>query len=236
VSDELTAYFREATGWDIDRAAQTVRRERLAWVIAAAAGICVFALVAAVALMMPLKSVQPYVIRVDNSTGIVDIVPMYAGHAEIGETVARYLLTHYVTVCEGFSYASAERDYEECGAYHTAKRNQEWYALWNQTNPASPLQVNRDGSVVRVQVTAVTFFRKSNGLSELAQVRYLKGRRAPGAAEHITHWIATVEYAWSVPSANPKARQWNPLGWRVTDFHTEPESLADTASLSAPNP
>jgi type IV secretion system protein VirB8 len=62
------------------------------------------------------------VIRVDNSTGIVDVVPMYAGHAEIGESVARYLLSHYVTTCEGFSYATAERDYEECGAYHTARQ------------------------------------------------------------------------------------------------------------------
>ena len=59
------------------------------------------------ALMMPLKTVEPYVIRVDNSTGIVDIVPMYAGHAEMGEAVARFLLTHYITVCEGFSYATA---------------------------------------------------------------------------------------------------------------------------------
>ena len=126
---------------------------------------------------------------------------MAAGHAEIGETVARFLLTHYVTVCEGFSYATAERDYEECGAYHTAKRNQEWYNLWNQTNPASPLNLNKDGSVVRVQVTAVTFFRKANGLSELAQVRYLKGRRpAHVAREQLTHWIATIEYAWVTPS------------------------------------
>jgi len=153
VSDELTPYFEEARSWDIDRAAQTVRRERIAWGVAAGAGVCVLALGSALAFMMPLKSVQPYVIRVDNSTGIVDIVPMYAGHAEIGETVARYLLTHYVTVCEGFSFATAERDYEECGAYHTAKRNQDWYGQWNQTNPNSPLNVNRDGSVVRVQVT-----------------------------------------------------------------------------------
>ena len=200
MSDELTAYFREAASWDIDRAAQTVKRERIGLGDRRGGGGCAWwHSWWRVALMMPLKSVQPYVIRVDNSTGIVDIVPMYAGHAEIGETVARYLLTHYVTVCEGFSFATAERDYEECGAYHTAKRNQEWYALWNQTNPASPLNVNRDGSVVRVQVTAVTFFRKANGLSELAQVRYLKGRRAPGAAERITHWIATIEYAWVSP-------------------------------------
>jgi type IV secretion system protein VirB8 len=176
--------------------------------------------------------VEPYVIRVDNSTGIVDIVPMYAGHAEIGETVARYLLTHYVTTCEGFSYATAERDYEECGAYHTQKRNLEWYNLWNQTNPASPLNTNKDGAVVRVQVTAVTFFRKVNGLSELAQVRYIKGRRAPGASEHLTHWIATIEYAWVTPSRDPKSRQWNPLGWRVTEFRTEPESLDDANPLT----
>jgi type IV secretion system protein VirB8 len=236
VSDELTAYFREAASWDIDRASQAIKRERLAWGVAAAGGLCVLALGAALALMMPLKSTQPYVIRVDNSTGIVDIVPMYAGHAEIGETVARYLLTHYVTVCEGFSYATAERDYEECGAYHSAKRNQEWYALWNQSNPASPLNVNRDGSVVRAQVTAVTFFRQANGLSQLAQVRYLRGRRAPGASERTSHWIATIEYAWVSPSNDPKARQWNPLGWRVTDFRSEPETLSDAASISATNP
>src|SRR5262249_30896212 len=155
------------------------------------------------AFLAPLKTVEPYVIRVDNSTGIVDIVPMYAGHAEIGETVARYLLTHYITVCEGFSYATAERDYEECGAYHTAKRNQEWYAQWNPSNLQSPLNVYRDGTVVRTQVTAVTFFHKTDSRPasttgtppvELAQVRYLKSRRPPGGTEHLTHWIATLEY------------------------------------------
>jgi type IV secretion system protein VirB8 len=236
VSEELTAYFREAASWDFDRAARALARERIAWLVAGGTGVGVLTLGIALALMMPLKTVAPYVIRVDNSTGIVDIVPMYAGHAEIGETVARYLLSHYVTVCEGFSYATAERDYEECGAYHTAKRNQEWYGQWNQTNPNSPLNLNRDGSTVRAQVTAVTFFRKSNGLSELAQVRYLKARRSPGGAERITHWIATIEYAWVSPSTQPKARQWNPLGWRVTDFHTEAESLPDTISTSNANP
>jgi len=229
VTEGLASYFREAAGWDIDRAALTVQRARIAWGVAVAGWMCGLMACVALVVLMPLKTVEPYVIRVDNSTGIVDIVPMYAGHASIGETVARYLLTHYVTVCEGFSFATAERDYEECGAYHTAQRNQEWYTLWNQTNPSSPLNVNKDGSVVRVQVTAVTFFRKVSGLSELAQVRYLKARRSPGGAEQLTHWIATIEYAWAGPSRDPKSRQWNPLGWRVTDFHTEPETPSDAA-------
>ena len=68
-------------------------------------------------------------------------------------------------------------------------------------------------------------------------MRYVKARRAPGGgAEQLTHWIATLEYAWVTPSQDPRLRQWNPLGWRVTDFHVEPESIADTSTVPAPNP
>ena len=45
--------------------------------------------------------------------------------------MTRYFLTHYVTVCERFNFSTAESDYEECGAFHSAQRNQAWYALWN---------------------------------------------------------------------------------------------------------
>lgn len=222
---ELEAYFQEAASWDIDRSRQAVQRARLLALVAAAGWACAMLTAAALAWLAPLKSVQPYVIRVDNATGIVDIVPMYAGHAEIGETVARYLLTHYVSLCDAFNYSTAERDYEECGAYHTVKRNQDWYALWTQGNPNSPLNLYKDGTTIRVQVTAVTFFKRANGLNDLAQVRYIKARRAPGATEALTHWIATIEYAYASPARDPKYRQWNPLGFRVVDFHAEAESI-----------
>lgn len=238
MADELLApYFQEAAAWDVDRAAQTIQRARIAWVVAIAGWFCAIAVALALAELTPLKTVEPFVIRVDNSTGIVDIVPMYAGHAEIGETVARYLLTHYVTVCEGFAYATAERDYQECGAYHDARRNQEWYAQWNPINPNSPLNLYKDGTTLRVQVTAVTFFKRQNGLTDLAQVRYIKRKRAPGGAEVLSHWIATIEYVYVAPSRDPRMRQWNPLGFRVTDFHREPESVpADATATAVPNP
>ena len=195
---------------------------------------CAVSVSVALLLLMPLKSVEPYVIRVDNSTGIVDIVPMYAGRADISETVARYLLTHYITVCESFDFITAERDYEECGAYHTARRNVEWYAQWNPVNPDSPLNVYKDGTTVRAQVTAVTFFARANGVNALAQVRYVKARRPPGGSDTLTHWIATIEYVYVAPSKEVKIRQWNPLGFRIVDFRTEPESAVTASPLPAP--
>jgi len=71
--------------WDIDRTAQAVQRARIAWLVAAGGWVCALVASTALALLMPLKTVQPYVIRVDNTTGIVDIVPMYAGRPRLAK-------------------------------------------------------------------------------------------------------------------------------------------------------
>jgi type IV secretion system protein VirB8 len=224
-------YFAEAQSWDMDRWADFRRSATVAWRVAAAGWVCAVAGAVALCLLLPLKTVEPFVVRVDNSTGIVDVVPVYTGGAAQGEAVTRYFLTHYLTVCERFNFATAESDYEECGAFHSAQRNQAWYALWTASNPASPLNVHKDGSTVRVQVKSVSFFTRANGLSDLAQVRYLKALRAAGGAdERYTHWVATVQYAYADPSKDPKTRRWNPLGFKIVDFKAEPEVLVEAAA------
>lgn len=223
---DLEAYLQEAREWDRDRIAQWQRNARHAWWVAAAAGVCTLGCACALLLLVPLKRVEPFVIRVNDTTGVVDVVPVYTGHMSLPDSVTRYFLSHYVQVCERFDYATAESDYEECGAFQTAQRNQAWYALWSRSNPLSPLNVHRDGSVVSVQIESVSFFRRAGGLSDLAQVRYLKiEHAASGVQQQITHWIATIQYAYSAPSQDPGVRSWNPLGFKVVQFVPEPEVL-----------
>lgn len=223
-SPVLQEYFRAAESWDANRSAQIRRSAAVAWWVAAAGWVCAVASAVALVLLMPLKEVEPFVVRVDNSTGIVDVVPVYSGNAPVDESITRYFLSHYLTVCERFNFATAESDYEECGAFHSAQRNQAWYAQWTATNPASPLNVHKDGSSVRVQVVSVSFFTRASGLGDLAQVRYLKAtRQSGGADETFSHWVATVQYAYVAPAKDPKTRRWNPLGFKVVDFKSEPE-------------
>jgi len=225
-------YFREAESWDRDRAAQLRRSARAAWWVAGAGWLCAVASALALVLLMPLKRVDPFLVRVDNSTGIVDVVPVFAGRATQEEAVTRYFLAHYLTVCERFNFATAESDYEECGAFHSAQRNQAWFALWTATNPLSPLNLHKDGSSLRVQVNSVSFFTRASGLSDLAQVRYLKAlRQVSGAEESFTHWVATIQYAYGEPAKDPKTRRWNPLGFRIVDFRSEPEVFNEPAAL-----
>src|ERR1700678_4554896 len=225
---ELEEYFREAESWDADRAEQGLRNLKLAGWVAAAGWTCAIACAAALVVLMPLKGVEPFVVRVDNATGIVDVVPPYDGRATPQEAVTRYFLTHYVTTCERFNFYTAESDYEECGAFHSPARNQVWYAQWTATNPASPLNVHKDRSTVRAQVTSVSFFTRANGIADLAQGRYLKAfRQGAGSEESFTHWVATIQYVYAGPAQDPKVRRWNPLGFKIVDFRTEPEVLTE---------
>jgi type IV secretion system protein VirB8 len=120
---ELQAYFDEAASWDRDRVAMQRRSARLAWWVAGAGWIATLALVAVLVMLMPLKRVEPFVIRVDNASGMVDVVPVYVGQEAMPEMVSRYFLTHYVTVCERFNFPTAESDYQECGAPHSAAQS-----------------------------------------------------------------------------------------------------------------
>ena len=225
---ELEAYWQEAAAWDSDRVAQLRRTERIAWFVAAGSGLCAMLCAGALMLLVPLKRIAPFLVRVDNTTGIVDVVPVAAGSVDPGEAVTRYLLTHYVMVCERFNFSTAESDYAECGAFHSAQRNQAWYAAWNPANPASPLNLYKDGTTIRASVVSVSFFRRANGISDLAQVRYLKRLRHAGSAEEeVTHWIATIQYAYTPPSQDIRTRSLNPLGFKVLDFRPEPEVIGE---------
>lgn len=241
----LQAYFAEAASWDADRVAASERSVRTAWRVTVGACVLAVAAIFALVLLMPLKRVDPFVIRVDNATGIVDVVPVFAGQAAMPEVVTRYFLDHYLTVCERFNFSTAESDYEECSSFHGPARHQEWMTLWDRSNPESPLNRHKDGSSVRVQVSSITFFKRGSGTEDLAQVRYVKALRTGNGNEQRSYWISTVQYVYGAPSKDPRMRRWNPLGFKIVDIRTEaeatqpeqaspPTATAATAAGSAP--
>ena len=146
VEREVAEYFAAAQGWDLERAQAERRSATRAWRVAAVAVVVALAAVGAVAALTPLKRVEPFVIRVDNATGVVDVVPVREGAASEAQAVTRYLVTQYVITRERFAAALAEADYETVGAFHGAAMNQAWAAAWNRNNPDSPLNVHADGS------------------------------------------------------------------------------------------
>ncbi|MBM0108870.1 type IV secretion system protein [Steroidobacter sp. S1-65] len=241
---EVETYLKEAASWDADREAhraQTLRTTRWA---AGAGWTCAVVAIVAIVVMSPLKETQPYLIRVDSATGVVDTVPVFTGTEAMPQALTRHLLNLYVTTCERFNFATAESDYAQCGSFHSPERNQAWAAAWARSNPSSPLNLYKDGTTVRAQVRSVSFFEGAGGESNLAQVRYMKVRRAGGnGIDHVSYWVATVRYAYANGAGDLKKREWseqerqqrtwNPLGFRILDFRPEPEVLGQDEPTAA---
>src|ERR1700688_4721829 len=92
----LERYFQEAASWDADRTAMNERSVRIAWRVALGACVLTVMAIAALMMLMLLKRVDPRMVRVGNTTGIVDTVRVSTGHAAMSEPVTRYFLDHYV--------------------------------------------------------------------------------------------------------------------------------------------
>jgi type IV secretion system protein VirB8 len=229
---EVAEYFAAARSWDFDRVQAERRSARRAWVIAAVATTVALTAVVAVAALTPMKSVEPFVIRVDNETGVVDVVPVLKGKSAESEAVTRYLITQYVITRERYVPALAEADYETVGAFHTPALNQAWAAAWNRSSPESPLNLHADGSSVRVQVTAVSFLSPTSGRRDLAQVRFARSSGETGAVAE-QHFVATLQYAYGEPSKDDRLRGANPLGFKVLEYRREPEIV--TPGVTATN-
>ena len=223
----LENYLLEAQSWEIDRARRAERSAKVAWVVAAVATATAVLAVAAVSDLTPLKQPVPVLIRVDSSSGIVDIVPSYEGTTDIEEVVTRNLLQNYVIARERYFYGTAEADYELVASQNSPRLNQEWAGLWSTDNPASPLNIYKDGTSIRTQVRSVTFLKLESGKAKLAQVRFTRSSRAGGTGEEqASHWVSTIEFAYVAPSKDDKTRSLNPLGFRIVEYRREPEVAA----------
>jgi type IV secretion system protein VirB8 len=226
----LDRYLLEAQSWEMDRARRAERSSKIAWTVAGIASVVALLAVSAVNGLTPLKQPVPVVIRVDSSSGIVDVVPTYEGTTDIEPVVSRNLLSTYVIARERYFYGTAEADYELIAAENSPRLNQEWATLWNVNNPLSPLNVFKDGTTVRTQVRSITFLKLESGRDKLAQVRFSRYTRPGGTGEEQpTHWVSTIEFAYTAPSKDDKTRSLNPLGFRVLEYRREPEVAASTS-------
>ena len=219
-ADELQTYFDNARRWEQDLLLSAQRSKRIAWVVAASACALAVVSVGAVAALAPLKTVEPFVIRVDNSTGIVETVAaLKETPARYDEAVTKYFLARYVRAREGFSAAEAETNFRAVSLLSAPPEQARFAAWYRGSNPESPQVLHGKFGVATVRVKAISLLSDN-----VASVRYLTESRK-GDETRTTHWIATLTFAYvNAPMASTD-RLINPLGFQVSEYRADPEAL-----------
>lgn len=221
-SQDLKRYFAEARRWDQDRLADALRSRRLAWAAAGTAGGLAIAATVALALLTPLKTSEPFVIRVDEATGAVDVVrglSAETGPVRYEEAISKYFLGQYVRGREGYLDPAAEDAFRLVSLLSAPAEQRRWAELYRGSNPQSPQNLyGRDGEAV-VSIRAIGFINNN-----VANVRFRRTvRQAQREVE--SDWIATIAFAYTRAPMTEADRLRNPLGFQVTSYRVDPEVI-----------
>ncbi|WP_369062165.1 VirB8/TrbF family protein [Caulobacter sp. 73W] len=217
---DVAVYLKDASSWDDDRMSAALRSRRLAWTIAAGCGALATAACLAVAALAPLKTVEPFVVRVDRASGAVEVMTALSGAEPrtYDEAVGKYFLSTYVRSRETWLPAAAKANFDQAVILSAPAEQQRLAEIFRPNNPQGPQVVLGPHAQATVEVRAVTFLSPSVG-----QVRFARTVQHSGVTED-SDWIATITFAWADGPMKERDRLKNPLGFQVIDYRVDQEA------------
>jgi type IV secretion system protein VirB8 len=219
-TDNLKSYFDKARRFDQDRMIQVERSNRIAWSIAIVSGIVATVAVFAVACLTPLKTVEPFVVRVDNSTGIVDVVSALTSTAgTYDEAVTKYFAAKYVRAREGYVWSEAQENFRTIALLSTQAEQTRFAALYRGSNPQSPQNTYGRGATARIDIASISLINQN-----VVSVRYMR-TITRGEEVRTTHWVASITYSYANAPMSSTDRLVNPLGFVVSEYRADPEEV-----------
>lgn len=195
------------------------RNNKLAWRICGLSLITTLAAISAVAFLAPLKTVEPYVIRVDNNTGQTDIV--YAlKEQKIAKEQAmdRYWLRNYVMFRESYDWNTVQSNYNTTMAFSSDKERKQIENFYSSEQ--APYKIFKNDYRVDIKIISISY------VGELAQVRFerkLQDLRDLNKQPVIQKIIATIAYEYQNQAVPEEERLVNPLGFKITSYTTDIE-------------
>lgn len=218
-AEDLKAYFAEAQSWDRERFVAADRSKRLAWIVAGTASVIAVVGVASVAMLSPLKTVVPYVVTVDRSTGATEVTQQLRGDKTItyDEAVRKYFLASYVRAREGWIPQARQEFFNQVLALSAPEEQRRWISFYKKDNTDSPQNQLTAGDTVFVALRAVSFISPN-----VAQVRFTKRLEHDGQSTE-TPAIATITFDVLSKPESEAGRYANPLGFQVKSYRADVE-------------
>lgn len=233
---KLDDYYREAESWSADRERDMTASRKLAWIIAGvAAAIALFEAIALV-MLVPLKTVVPYTLLVDRQTGYIEeIDPLDRSRISPDSALVRSFLVQYVTGRESFDIDSLNTTYRKVALWSADSARSRYIAEMQASNPQSPLAALPRRAIVQTQILSVSSLDNNSSM-----VRFTTTRTDPGGQpQPPQHWAAILHYRFSNAGMSAEDRMTNPLGFQVTRYRRDAETLPEAvpaAAATAPAP
>ena len=217
-TDNLKDYFDRARTFDQEQALAAEKSRRLAWILAGVGGAMTLASVFAVAALAPLKTVEPFVVRIDNASGVVDVVNPLRGTNTYQEAVTKYFAALYVRAREGFMAGEAQQAFRTVTLMSADPEQSRFAAAYSGKNPESPQVVYGQSATAKINIKSISLLSP-----KLASVRYARVV-VRGEEMRSSNWVATIGFDYVTAAMSDGDRMINPLGFQVREYRVDPEA------------
>ena len=216
-------YYAAARSWADGQASASSRETRIAWRVAAGAALIAVLLALALVFLVPLKSVQPYVLTVDRQTGAVEaMTTLQNGQLSQNEAVIQAQLAGYVIARETFDATDLAQQYRRVQVMSARPVASAYVAEMAANNPASPLNTLSRGDTVSIRIRSVSLISDGAGL-----VRFTATRAPLGVPTgQSTDYVAAISFGFNGRPLRQADRYDNPLGFQVTRYRRDVEGFA----------
>jgi type IV secretion system protein VirB8 len=231
--EALDAYYKDAATWNRDRIEAIRKSQRVAWWVAIGAGTVALLEAGALILLTPLKTVEPYTLLVDRTTGYVQALkPLDADKIAPDAALTQSFLVQYVIARESFDIDMVNANYNKVAAWSAEQARAGYLSSVQVSNPQSPLVVYPRTTVIETRVKSVSPLGRN-----VALVRFDTTRRdAGGQVQPPRSWVAVIRYRFSGEPASLEERFVNPLGFRVVRYRRDAESPPPPETVIVPTP
>lgn len=177
-------------------------------------------------ILIPLKTLVPYVIEVDKTTGITTVVKSADSKSlSSDQAVTIYFLLKYLNARMNYQYDLRQQNADIVRALSTSQTYQDYVQSLDTSNPKSPIRLYRDTHVIDVRVVSYTF-----PYPNIAEIHFYTETKSVLAGDNTPpirqYWLATLKYTYesTVPLSESARAQMNPLGFFITNFQLSQET------------
>ncbi|MCB2067157.1 MAG: hypothetical protein KDE15_11030 [Erythrobacter sp.] len=206
------------------------RSRRVAWMVAAGAGALALLLAVALVILLPLRQEVPVTILVDRQTGNVEtLTPGDPQLVTPDAALTRSFLVQYVVARESFDMADLQSDYRKVALWSGGDERRRYVDMMRPGSPGNPVAIYPASTRISVDVRSVSSLAAGRAL-----VRFSTTQTDLGSQPQATqHWAAVIDYTFSAAEMTEDDRFVNPLGFQVTRYRRDPETLPEVAEPGA---
>lgn len=217
--EKTNDYLKAGQSWNEEIHASLRASKNKAWLITAfCMGVALLSLLALI-IMLPLKTIEPYVLTVDRNTGYVEVTKgLYQdGALHEDEAITQSNLVRYVSTRESYNPAILRENYDFVVLMSGDDALQEFKALWAAQNPDNPSVKFGKDTAIDIKIKSVSLLN-----SKTASVRFMREQYESGQIK-TSHWSAIIEFQYAEKPMKMADRFSNPLGFQVTHYRIAPE-------------